>query len=172
MCVGELGEGLQVDDAKKGVGGRFHPQGRRFGPHGVGKGVAVRKVFVGDGEFVLIVETRKEALGAPVAVVRTDQVRTGVEERRDGRHGGHAGGARHGAGPAVEVGQRVLQGRPRRVAATGVVVPFRLADIFKLEDGRLVEGGHDAIERVVEVLARQGENGFRVQVHKKSRLGE
>ena len=135
--------GFQVGDPEQRVAGRLDQDQLRPGGESRRHGVPVRQIDELDFEKAALLAAVQEPERAAVAVVGRDDPVPRVQQLAYQGHGRHAGGGDDRAVTALGLGERIGEGRTRRVAGARVVVGALAVQAGEGEVGREVQRRND-----------------------------
>ena len=134
---------LKRGDRKQWIGGSLHIEQTRVARK-VRQDRGVARVHVLDPDSEALLDSVEKSVSATIEVIAGNDQVAGLERKQQGVDGGHPGSEGEGGSPALEVGQRVLQGKTGRVLGAGVLVAASwLAGAVLDEGAGQVDRGHD-----------------------------
>lgn len=128
VLVGNIGNGLDVDQAEGGVGGGLNPDELGVGTDDRGNIGSIGKIDKRDLDSEGRGDLGEVAVGASVDVVDRDDVGSSREGRDDGGSGGRSGREGQTVLGALQSSNGGLKGVAGRVSRTGVVESLLLLD--------------------------------------------
>src|ERR1700728_1588683 len=141
--MADVRDGADVGEGHQRMGRRLDMHELRVGTDGLADVIGIGGVDVGELNAVTNDHLAKEARGAAVDVVATNDVVACVQHRHHGGDGRHAAGEDVGAGATFEGGKVNFKGVARGVGDAGVLPAAVLLDTLELVSGRKVDGNID-----------------------------
>lgn len=121
VLVGNLGNGLDVDETEGRVGGGLDPDELGVGADGLGNVGSILEVDKGDLDVEGVGDLGEVAVGASVDVVDGDDVGAGGQGADDGGGGGRSGGEGKTVLATLQGSDGGLEGLAGGVSRAGVV---------------------------------------------------
>ena len=163
VLMGYFGQSFDIDDIEQRIARSFYPDGFSIWAKLCADGLEVGHVDVCNLKIKKFGIRAQNSFRTTVAVVRTNDMVSGMEKMKRRHACGHSGRHCLCARPAFQSGNAFFQRFPGRIQSTGIVVALCFSNLLEPECRRLVNRRNDAV--VSSVLIDTGMDGFCLKTH-------